>query len=49
VIGPGLAERNAAAGCSVTPESCRSLGNGDAYDLGFTMDALLTLRGRQAA
>ncbi|HET9769720.1 MAG TPA: DUF222 domain-containing protein [Acidimicrobiia bacterium] len=39
--GPDLACRNGAAGLSVTAESCRSLGEGEPYDLGMTIDVLV--------
>jgi hypothetical protein len=41
VAGPALAERNEAAGLSITPATCRSLGEGEPYDLGLTIDALV--------
>ena len=40
--GPGLAERNSAAGVAVTDDSCRSLGEGEPYDLGMVIDVLVT-------
>jgi uncharacterized protein DUF222/HNH endonuclease len=42
--GASLLERNADAGVSITPDSCRSLGGGEPYDLGFTIDALVSAR-----
>jgi hypothetical protein len=41
---PALAGRNAAAGLAITPETCRSLGGGEPYDLGLTIDALVSAR-----
>jgi hypothetical protein len=39
--GPDLVRRNDAAGLTVTSESCRSLGGGEPYDLGMTIDVLV--------
>jgi hypothetical protein len=41
--GPGLRERNGAAGLAITAETCRSLGEGEPYDLGLTIDALVAV------
>ena len=40
-VGPALAARNEAAGLAIGPATCRSLGAGEAYDLGLTIDALV--------
>jgi hypothetical protein len=40
-IGLSLTRRNDAAGLTVTSESCRSLGGGEPYDLGMTIDVLV--------
>jgi hypothetical protein len=45
--GPCLARRNTAAGLTITPDTCRSLGEGEPYDLGLTIDALLTAPNRR--
>jgi hypothetical protein len=42
VTGPGLAQRNESAGVPVTPDTCRSLGEGGPYDLSLAVEALLT-------
>lgn len=42
VGGPPLAVQNELAGLAIDPETCRSLGNGGAYDLGMTIDALVS-------
>ena len=42
-VGPSLVERNDAAGLVITPENCRSLGEGEPYDLGLTIDALVAV------
>ena len=39
--GPPLVGRNKAAGLAITLESCRSLGEGESYDLGMTIDVLI--------
>ena len=44
-VGPNLMERNDAAGLVITPENCRSLGGGEPYDLGLTIDALVSVTG----
>jgi hypothetical protein len=44
--GPGLARRNTVAGLTITPETCHSLGEGAPYDLGLTVEALLTAPNR---
>jgi hypothetical protein len=43
--GPDLVGRNDAAGLTVTSESCRSLGGGEPYDLGLTIDVLVAAAG----
>ena len=43
--GPSLTRRNDAAGLTVTAESCRSLGGGEPYDLGMTIDVLVAAQG----
>lgn len=40
--GPGLAERHRRAGLAIGPETPQSLGQGESFDLGLTIDALLT-------
>jgi hypothetical protein len=40
--GPSVVERNGTAGLAITPDTCRSLGEGEPYDLGFTIDALVS-------
>jgi hypothetical protein len=40
-FGPNLAERNDGAGLTITPDSVRSLGGGEPYDLGMTIDVLV--------
>lgn len=42
--GPSIVDRNKAAGLAITPDSCRSLGEGEHYDLGLTIDALIAQR-----
>jgi hypothetical protein len=44
-VGPSLVERNDAVGLVITPENCRSLGEGEPYDLGLTIDALVAVPG----
>jgi hypothetical protein len=41
-VGPGIARRNEFLGLTITPDSCRSLGGGEPYDLGLAVEALLT-------
>jgi hypothetical protein len=48
VTGPDLPDRNREAGRPITAESCRSLGGGEPYDLGLTIDALITAQQRCA-
>lgn len=43
--GPSLTRRNDAAGLTVTAESCRSLGGGEPYDPGMTIDVLVAAQG----
>ena len=40
-VGPDLVDRNQEAGAAVTAETCRSLGGGEPYDLGLTIDVLV--------
>jgi hypothetical protein len=40
--GPHLPERHRTAGLAVGPQTCQSLGQGERFDLGLTIDALLT-------
>jgi hypothetical protein len=40
-VGPPLVTRNNASGTTITPQSCRSLGEGEHYDLGMTIDVLV--------
>jgi hypothetical protein len=42
VAGPSLAERNRRRGLDVGPQTCESLGQGGRFDLGLTVDGLLT-------
>jgi hypothetical protein len=39
--GPSLLNRNDTAGLSITADTCRSLGGGESYDLGLTIDVLV--------
>jgi hypothetical protein len=39
--GPSIADRNERAGLTIDPGTCRSLGEGESFDLGMTMDAIL--------
>ncbi|MGH9039740.1 MAG: DUF7674 family protein [Acidimicrobiia bacterium] len=39
--GPGIEERHTDAGLTIEPATCRSLGEGEPYDLGMTIDAVL--------
>jgi hypothetical protein len=41
--GPSLVERNDASRLGIGPDTCASLGGGEPYDLGLTIEALLTL------
>jgi hypothetical protein len=41
LAGPTVVERNLAAGLTITEGTSRSLGGGEAYDLGLTIDALI--------
>ncbi|MEW6476250.1 MAG: DUF222 domain-containing protein [Actinomycetota bacterium] len=43
--GPDIRERNAAAGRGITPETCRSLGEGEPYDLGLAVEGILVAQG----
>ena len=43
--GPALRERNEVARLAITPKSCRSLGEGEPYDLGMTIDVLIAAQG----
>ena len=40
--GPHLSERHRRAGIAIGPQTCQSLGQGERFDLGLTVDALLT-------
>ncbi len=40
--GPSIADRNKTSGLAITPDTCRSLGEGEPYDLGLTIEALVT-------
>jgi hypothetical protein len=46
--GPGLTDRNQAADLAITPRTCRSLGEGEPYDLGLTIDVLVGATERAA-
>jgi hypothetical protein len=48
VGGPSLKAQNEAAGLALTPEHCRSLGEGEPYDLGIVIDVLVA-RAQQAS
>jgi len=41
-VGPGIARRNEVFGLTITPDTCRSLGGGEPYDLDLAVEALLT-------
>lgn len=43
--GPSVPARNEAAGLEIGPDTCRSLGEGEAYDLGLTIDAMVSAFG----
>jgi hypothetical protein len=43
--GPSLAQRNEGLGAGITPDSCRSLGGGEPYDLGLAIEALIAAPG----
>ena len=47
--GPSLEERNAASGVVVDTDTCGSLGGGESYDLGLTIDALVAAAGQARA
>jgi hypothetical protein len=44
--GPSLADRHEGEGIVITKETCRSLGGGEAYDLGAAIDVLVTAEAR---
>ncbi len=41
VTGPNIEERNQRDGLTIDPATCRSLGEGESFDLGMTVDAIL--------
>ncbi|MGH9001781.1 MAG: HNH endonuclease signature motif containing protein, partial [Acidimicrobiia bacterium] len=41
VAGPAIEERNHREGLTIDPGTCRSLGEGESFDLGMTIDAVL--------
>jgi hypothetical protein len=45
VVAPDLVQRNELAGLSISPGTCRSLGGGEPYDLGLTIDVLVAAQG----
>jgi hypothetical protein len=47
--GPGLSDQHRHLGLEIEPGTCRSLGDGEPFDLGLTIDALFTARNRPAA